>query len=143
MATLTSKVKEMLEYITDNVSTVDTTQRFRDMLDECYSFDSVGGPFAGMLPSRVLEEMDPIAFRCGVSDYSNDDTYEINGEEYDQNEVDEKRDEFIEQLEDELLDLEDEREDVVADDADESTEGIDERIDEYKQWIKECEGYVL
>ena len=42
-------------------------EMFRDMLDEIYDTVTMG-EFAWD-PSRILEEMDPIAFRCGVNDY--------------------------------------------------------------------------
>jgi hypothetical protein len=37
------------------------------MLDECGPEVSVAG--LSFLPSRVVEELDPVAFRCGVCDY--------------------------------------------------------------------------
>lgn len=50
-----SKVEERIK---SELSPVNVESRFADMLDECYSFESVGGPFAHMLPSRVLRECD-------------------------------------------------------------------------------------
>jgi len=47
----------------------DMDAAYREALDEIYSFKSVGGPFACMQPSRVLEECDPTAYRCGFSDW--------------------------------------------------------------------------
>lgn len=136
--TITTKVKEMLDYITEECTPIDREQRFRDMLDECYSFDNVGGPFSSFLPSRVLEKMDPVAFRCGVNDYiDGEDTYEIGSETYDQREVDESREQFIHNLTCELDDMED------GLDVGEGAADIDKRIEEYKQWIKECKNYVL
>lgn len=58
------------ERVREELTPVDVEARFNDMLDESYSFDSVGGPFACMSPSRVLLECDPIAHRCGVNDYA-------------------------------------------------------------------------
>lgn len=43
--------------------------QYNDMLDESYSFECVGGIFADMQPSRVLELVDPIAYREGFSEY--------------------------------------------------------------------------
>ena len=41
-------------------------QGFRDMLDECYGDVEVGVTIPA---SRVLEECDPTAFRCGLLDW--------------------------------------------------------------------------
>jgi hypothetical protein len=115
----TEHVQRMIQHITENCTPIDREQRFRDMLNECYSFDAVGGPFASMDPAQVLEEMDPIAFRCGVNDYCDGDTYEIEGETYDVREVDEAKEEFIDDLENEISDLEEEINEVNEDDDDE------------------------
>ena len=61
---------KVTERVKDELSPVDVESRFADMLDECYSFDSVGGPFAHMSPSRVLRECDETSYRCGVNDYA-------------------------------------------------------------------------
>lgn len=58
------------ERVRGELSTVDVESRFDEMLDELYSFESVGGPFAHMQPSRVLRECDSTAHRCGVNDYA-------------------------------------------------------------------------
>lgn len=78
---------------------IDMEARFNDMLDECYSFDSVGGPFAYMQPSRVLLDLDPIAHRCGLNDYADSvsrdrDVEEIDGVLYHASEVQEIREEI-------------------------------------------------
>ena len=41
-------------------------EKFRQMLDECYPALQIG--YLTFSPSRVLEELDPIAFACGVAD---------------------------------------------------------------------------
>lgn len=95
-------VEEMLNYIVENAVEIDLDQRYEDMLDECYSFKDVGGPFSHMLPSQVLKEMDPTAFSCGRNDYSDGDTVEIRGNDYERSEVERLRDDFIEEKEAEL-----------------------------------------
>lgn len=87
--------------VVEELSPVDLEAAFDEMLDECYSFRAVGGIFAGMLPSRVLKECDPIAYRCGVSDMGADsDQYEeIAGEVYDRDDVDAIREEVTAELE--------------------------------------------
>lgn len=130
--------QRLIEHITDTCAPIDREQRFRDMLNECYDFKSVGGPFASMDPARVLEEMDPIAFRCGVNDYCDDDTYEIEGDTYDTREVDDARQEFIEQLEGEISDLESEIEEAEAS-RDEWVDNVGGDDDEQNRTIAEWE----
>lgn len=65
---------------------VNIEQLYRDMLDELQPEVKVAG--LSFCASRIVEELDPIAFRCGVSDYAdslvNDTlTEEINGNYYD------------------------------------------------------------
>lgn len=108
-----SQRHELIQRLNDHVisecSPVDMEQRFRDMIDECYSFDRVGGPFAGMTPSHVLEKMDPIAFRCGVSDHSDgEDVVDIEGNYYDSRRVEDAREEFVDGLKQALTDAESE-----------------------------------
>jgi len=94
--------KELHEAIRESCTPIDREQRFRDMLDECYSFKGVGGPFEYLLPSRVLEEMDPTAFRCGVSDYEDsEDWVEIDDCYYARSDVEGAREDFIAELENE------------------------------------------
>jgi hypothetical protein len=91
--------KRVEERVKEELSSIDMEQRFRDSLDECYDFDQIGGPFAGMQASRVLEEIDPIAFRCGVSDMDTEDMEEIDGEYYDADKVKEIREEVETEIE--------------------------------------------
>lgn len=132
-----SAVTRMLEHITSELTAIDREQRFRDMLDECYSFDAVGGPFACMSPSKVLEEMDPTAFRCGVNDYMDgENTVEIDGEDYDRREAEKAKEEFIDDLNDEITDAEN---DFDEDDEDADRTELDRLIAERD----ECEKYDL
>ena len=94
--------KRLTERVEAELTAIDTDTLYDDMLDECYSFDSVGGPFATMSPARVLAEVDPVAYQCGKSDWldgeSRDEWEEIDGEYYDQREVEELRDEVTDEL---------------------------------------------
>lgn len=140
MANLTTRQEEAIErmtaHVVANCKEIDREQRFRDMLDEIYDLSSVGGPFAHMQASKVLEDMDPIAFRCGVNDYMDgEDTYEINSETYDRKEVDEAREEFLDDLRSELADAETEIED---DDEPDTTE-----VDELTADIEACERHTF
>lgn len=40
-----------------------TYEDYDNMLDECYPM------LFGLYPSKILEECDPIQYRCGYSDY--------------------------------------------------------------------------
>jgi hypothetical protein len=70
----------------------DFEDQYRDYLDELYS------PMFGLLPSRILEECDPIQFNCGFTDFM--DTI-------DRTETDEYK-----QLEEEITNLECQIEDI-------------------------------
>lgn len=54
---------------------------YDDMLDEVYSsyFESMGGIFATMTPSNVLEKVDKIAYHCGFSDWLDSSDIEVEG----------------------------------------------------------------
>lgn len=108
--TLTDKIKEECEI-------VDREAAFDAMLDECYSFAAVGGPFMYMQPSAVLREQDPTAYRCGVNDFADGEPWvEIGGETYQQAEVEAVIEEFKDGLESELSDMESELEDAQTED---------------------------
>ena len=80
-------IKEKAEKrIIAELEPVDLEQLYRDMLDECEPEVKVAG--LSFCASRIVEELDPVAFRCGVNDYAdglvNDSiTEEINGNHYD------------------------------------------------------------
>ena len=119
-------VKELKDHVASNCTPVDREQRFRDMLDDCYSLEGVGGPFANMTPSRVLEECDPTAFRCGVNDYEDsEDWVEIGGCYYERSNVEEAREEFI-------SDLESEKPSAMDEDGQDEIEQIDALIEAVK-----------
>lgn len=109
-------MKDLIDYIKENCTPIDREARFDQMLDEAYDFSNVGGPFAHMVPSQVLKEMDPTAYRCGVNDYvDGEDTYEIDGDTYDQKEVDDARDQFVDALNEEAESLQEELTEICAD----------------------------
>lgn len=104
---MTTKTQEekLAKCVLDELTPIDMHERYDEMLDECYSFESVGGIFASMSPSRVLKEMDPTAYRCGFNDWIDGELGETvetvegidDDQYYDKDEVDEIR----ERLEDE------------------------------------------
>lgn len=108
----TETLQKLLSHVTSECKAIDREARFDEMLDECYSFDSVGGPFAPMSPSSVLKECDPTAYRCGVNDYADGERWvEIDGEYYDKDEVDAAREEIVDEMQMEVRDLEAQLED--------------------------------
>ena len=122
MKTLKEITKDWESRIESDCKPVDMEQRFRDMLDECYSFDKVGGPFAYMSPSRVLEEMDPTAFRCGVNDYADgesDEIMELSSGYYRIEDCKEVQDEIAAELDTEIEDLRENEADEDSKQADE------------------------
>ena len=107
--------ERMIERIkSSEIKEADLETAFEDMLDDCYSFKNVGGPFACMSPSIVLRECDPVAFRCGVNDYADgDDRWEeFNGEMYDKDELNELREECQDEFDDEEAALEEDAEEA-------------------------------
>jgi hypothetical protein len=144
-------IKDMLDYIEGECKKIDREERFDQMLDEYYSFDCVGGPFDNMTPSDVLKTMDPIAHRCGVADYAdNEDWHEINGDYYERREVSKAQEEFLDDLESDLIDLQNELDELNEDDESEpdckvgTFEEIaakEEQIKELEEFIKECCDY--
>lgn len=96
--------------VCEDLRSVDMEALYDDMLDECYSFDSVGGPFAYQSPSSVLKRVDPVAYNCGMLDWLNGEScVEIDGDYYEKREVEAIRDNLVSDLESLLSDLEDEK----------------------------------
>lgn len=98
-------VNVIIKEIIEDCVPVDVEELTDDMLDDCYSFDNVGGYFSGMLPSRVLSEVDPIAYREAVADMYDsmsreDDYIEIDENLYCTSDVQDVIDRFIGDAED-------------------------------------------
>lgn len=88
----------------------DFADQFEDMLDESGTVEAGGYSF---YPSRILRELDPVAYDCSLNDYadsifdaSETDDYEALQEEIDQLQSD------IEDLESEIEDLENQIEEL-------------------------------
>lgn len=140
---------EALRLITEKVREdhrpVDSDARYRAMLDEVYDFSSVGGPFSHMLASRVLEEMDPTAYRCGKNDWMDgEDIREFDGSEWDGSDLDEAKEEVEDDLESEISDKEKEEgkaeaevekaeERVAAASEEDSADNLDDAKEELSQ----------
>jgi hypothetical protein len=100
--------ERLSERVKAELENIDMDARYVDMLDECYSFNSVGGPFAHMSPARVLKEVDPVAYRCGFNDWEDSelrDSRDIeeypegSGEVYNKTELDKLREEVSDEIE--------------------------------------------
>lgn len=111
---ITSPIDALEERIRDNCKAVDVEAAYCDSLDESYSFEKVGGPFAHMLPSRVLKDHDPIAYRCGLVDYQDVlEVVEIGSDYYQQDDCEKQRDELVDELDSQLADAQDEDDDSL------------------------------
>jgi hypothetical protein len=153
-------IDELMERIRDELSPVDADKSYDDFLDECYSFESVGGIFKYMQPSKVLEKMDPTAYRCGFSDWlDGEDLIDVgvgDCEYYLKEDMEQVRDDLVSELESELSDFEDELEElkdqraVIESDDDEaigktetSIEITQDEIAALEQKIKELKDHVF
>ena len=102
--------------LAEGLKPVDLEQLYRDMLDELEPEVKVAG--LSFCASRIIEELDPTAFRCGVCDYADSlvgdsISEEIAGDHYDLQEVEDIR----EQIEDELDEKEKEEEEKELEEA--------------------------
>lgn len=133
---------KLIDRVTAELSPIDQEEAFDDMLRECYSFDSVGGPFASLDPARVLREMSPTDYRCGVADYtdSQSDAWVSldNGCTYYPREgVEELRDEIVRELEEEMAEAEREADSYDADGESGAAAAARERMADRAREIEE------
>ena len=120
------KIEELMDRVEEDCDGVDTDELYDEMLNECYSFEDIGGPFSCMLPAFVLKTMDPTAYRCDRNDWvDGEDITEVRGEVYNTRDIEEVRDGLLSELEDELSELDDQ-----------SSE-LDEDSDDYEQELAE------
>jgi hypothetical protein len=95
---------ELEKRVKEELKPIDLEELYRDMIDECEPVVKVGG--LSFTPSRIIEELDPTAFRCGVNDYADSligetISEEIDGEYYNLDEVNDIRDEIESELDEE------------------------------------------
>ena len=131
--------------ILETLSLIDVEEAYRDMLDDRYEEVRIG--YLTFSPSRIVEELDPTAFRYGLSDYadSNSDSwFELDGEYYDWDKVKEIRNEIVRELEDEDYDLEQEIEDLTGEEEPDAEEinKLSKRRQEIFAEIKELESEI-
>jgi hypothetical protein len=90
-------IQDLEDRIASELPAVDLEQRHRNMLDECYGEISIG--YLTFSASRIVEEMDPIAFRCAVSDSTDsENVVEIRGDYYDADDAERVKQEMIDEL---------------------------------------------
>lgn len=107
-------IDKLIEHIETECSRIDQESRYDDMLDEVTECCELCKRYGA---ARILKEIDPTAYRCGMNDYfgTTDEYFEIGGELYERREVEKARDEFIDGLDSEIADLEKEIEEMEAD----------------------------
>lgn len=111
-------IQELHDKVKDDLTELDVNSMYDDMLDECYDFAEVGGPFSHMLASEVLEECDPVAYRCGFTDWLDGESlYEVDGEYYHGTDLERIKDELIDELEDEITDHQEQLDDCEDDEV--------------------------
>lgn len=145
-------MKTLIEHIKDNCREIDADLAYDDLINECYSLEKVGGPFAYMSASWVLSKVDPIAYRCGFSDYTDSQREfwaEVDGDYYERREAEKAKEEFIAELQTEAdklqeevdaLRLEDNSSEEIAESLVEDTQAeLDAKLAE----VKEAEGFDL
>lgn len=94
-------VRDAVEIDVDNFQ-----EQYKEMLDDCY------GEFHGFEYSRILEELDPTAFHCGLNDYCDSKDVEDTEEWKEANEKVEDIESEIEDLESYIEDLEEQIEEL-------------------------------
>lgn len=128
-------IEELLTKVKDDLTELDVDSMYDDMLDECYSFESVGGPFEYLQPSAVLKEMSPTTHRCGFADWLDGERfYEVGDSYYHGTDLERIKDELIDELETELSDLDDQLDRMDQDDID---AGVNDVVDSQKAELEE------
>lgn len=137
-------IAAMLDHVTAECSRVDTEKLYDDMLDECSECCEMCKQYGA---SRILKELDPTAYRCGMNDYvdslTRDGLVEINDSYYQERDVDKAREEFVDGLNDELSELESEAGDLDATDDEVELEKLNDQIERKKSAIEACEDYAF
>ena len=131
MQTLKELKQSWNDRVVANCQAFSMEESYDEMLNGCYSFKSVGGPFGHMKPASVLEEMDPTAYRCGLNDYADsmrDTAVELsNGDYYTVDDCNEVKAEIETELESELEELQ------ADEDSDkEELEALETLLDDFR-----------
>jgi hypothetical protein len=137
-------IKELHDKVQDDLTEVDVDTLYDEMLNECYSMSSVGGPFSHMMPSKVLEECDPVAYRCGFSDWlDSENLYEFGSGNFYLRDLERVKDALIDELQDEIDDLEGQLEDLDPSEAEniEECDSLGSEIAELEELITTLRKY--
>ena len=80
--------------IKEHCEAIDAEEQFEEMLNECYEPVKVG--FCEWDAGHVMKELDPVSFRCGVSDYLADEEQfvEVDGEYFNISDIENMIDEL-------------------------------------------------
>lgn len=117
-------ITALLSHVTSECRAVDTDRRYDEMLDE------VHGDFMGSYPaSRVLKEVDPTAYHCGMSDWLDSESVtEVEGSYYDDRDLDEAKTAFVEEKEAERATADNELDELEGEPAEEAdAEAIEDK----------------
>jgi len=137
-------IAELEVKIREDLVNIDVDESYDQMLDECYDLSTVGGPFSHMLASRVLRECDPIAYRCGVSDYTDSlEAIEVSGDYYHQREAECVKDALVDELQDEIDDLQGQLDDLDPSEVEniEECDSLGSEIAEIEELITKLRKY--
>ena len=139
-------IQELHDKVKNDLTELDVNSMYDDMLDECYDLSEVGGPFSHMLASKVLEECDPIAYRCGFTDWLDslsDQYYEVDGEYYYGSDLERIKDELIDELEDEITDHQEQLDDLDPSEVEniEECDSLSGEISELEDLVQKLRKY--
>jgi len=133
---------KLLKQISDNLTPLDTSDMYRTMLEDCYGEIKIGD--LTFSAARIIEELDPTAFRCGEADYVDSlSLVEIQGDYYEQDAVETEKEALIDDLQSTLSNLEDELSDFDAEDEKEEIAELQEKIDALTAEIEEIKDYCF
>jgi hypothetical protein len=105
----------------DTSEAIDTEAQYRDFLREAYR-DCLSGPFEHLDPAELLEEADPVAYRCGHVDYIDGEPWtEYNGDTYETSYLESIREELDYELNAEIDELQNDLDEYDFDGVDEET----------------------
>lgn len=143
-------IKKLIAHITSEVNEADKEKIYDEILDENGVVNVAGMEF---YPSRIISELDPIAYSCGINDYfgATDNYFEIDGEYYQCEEVESAREEFINSLNEEISELESELENhrteqeksFFKDTFQEDIDEIEGNLKSLRNDVTNCEKHVF
>ena len=128
--------------ISDELTAIDLESRYDDFLDEIYPDCTVAG--MSFCTSRAIKELDPTAYRCGMSDWESDEGFvEIDGDYYDQSECEKIRDELVSELKSAIEAIEEDLadEESCEEEDKEEIKNLNARIHAIREEIKEWKNY--